>query len=65
MNGENKRRAMQVPCPITKYKGRTLGEVVTLDPKAVVWVATKCVGNEEAREAAKLICDLSLQQQPM
>lgn len=61
---EKMRRAMQVPCPITKYKGRTLGEVVTLDPKAVVWVATKCVGNEEAREAAKLICDLSLQQAP-
>ncbi len=59
---EKMKQAMQVMCPISKYKGRTLGEVVVLDPKAVVWVATKFMGNEEVREAAKLICDLSLQQ---
>ena len=59
---EKMEQAMRVMCPISKYKGRTLGEVVTLDPKAVVWVATKFMGNEEVREAAKLICDLSLQQ---
>ncbi len=59
---EKMKQAMQVMCPISKYKGRTLGEVVALDPKAVVWVATKFMGNEEVREAAKLICDLSLQQ---
>lgn len=59
---EKIKQAMQVMCPISKYKGRTLGEVVVLDPKAVVWVATKFMGNEEIREAAKLICDQSLQQ---
>ena len=59
---EKMEQAMRVMCPISKYKGRTLGEVVALDPKAVVWVATKFMGNEEVREAAKLICDLSLQQ---
>ncbi len=59
---EKMEQAMRVMCPISKYKGRTLGEVVTLDPKAVVWVATKFMGDEEVREAAKLICDLSLQQ---
>lgn len=59
---EKMERAMQESCPIKKYKGRSLGEVVMLDPNAIVWVAAKFEGDEKIREAAKLICDQSLQQ---
>jgi len=48
-------KALTLPCPITKYKGKTLGDLITLDPKALVWVAKNCTG--EIQEAAKLICE--------
>ena len=44
-------------CPIAKYSGKTLGEVMQIDPKALYWVATKFTGNAEIVAAAKLICD--------
>ena len=52
--------AMKMPCPITKYSGKTLGELVMIEPKALVWVATKFTGNAGISAAAKLICDHSL-----
>ena len=55
--------AMRTPCPITKYKGKTLGEVLALDPKALNWVATKFAGDDSVREAAKFICEFSVEQQ--
>ena len=55
-------QAMSVPCPISKFSGKTLGEVLSLDPGAIKWVATKFTGGEEIKAAAKLICEFSLQQ---
>lgn len=50
-------KALQIPCPIVKYKDKTLGEVLQIDPKALHWVATKFTGNADVSVAAKLICD--------
>ena len=55
-------QAMNVPCPITKFRGKTLGEVLSLDPGAIKWVATKFTGSEEIKAAAQAICDYALQQ---
>ena len=38
---ERLNNAMMVPCPISKYNGKTLGEVLREDPKALKWVARK------------------------
>ncbi len=54
--------ALRVPCPISKYAGKTLGEVLQLDPNAIKWCATKFTGGEEIKAAALLICEHSLQQ---
>lgn len=50
-------RALRQPCPIAKYSGKTLGEVLQLDPKALHWVASKFTGNPDISAAAKLICE--------
>ncbi len=55
-------QAMQVVCPISKFGGKTLGEVLREDPKAIRWVAEKYPGSEETRAAAKLICEYAMQQ---
>lgn len=55
-------QAMQVPCPITKFSGKTLGDVLTMDPGAIKWVATKFTGSDEIKAAAQLICNYALQQ---
>lgn len=59
---ERLNNAMMVPCPITKYTGKKLGEVLREDPKALKWVAEKFTGSEEIKSAAQLICDYALQQ---
>lgn len=59
---EKVEQAMRVPCPITKYSGKTLGDVLQMDPKAIQWCATKFTGGEEIRNAAKLICEYAQQQ---
>ena len=53
--------ALKLPCPISKYRGKTLGDMITLDPKALTWVATKFSGDEMLSQGAKLICEESLQ----
>lgn len=55
-------RAMGVSCPIAKFSGKTLGEVLPLDPGAIRWVATKFTGSEEIKAAAQMICEYALQQ---
>ena len=55
-------RAMQVVCPIPKFGGKTLGEVLQLEPNAVKWCATKFTGGEEIKAAAQLSCEYALQQ---
>lgn len=54
--------ALKLPCPISKYNGKTLGDMVTLDPNSLVWIATKYKGSDEISAAAKLICDSASQQ---
>ena len=58
---EKVEQAMCVPCPITKYGGKTMGDVLQMDPKAIQWCATKFTGGEEIRNAAKLICEYAQQ----
>ena len=50
-------QALKKPCPISKYTGKTLGDVLKMDPKALVWVANKFTGDAEISAAAKLICE--------
>ena len=54
-------QALALPCPITKYSGKTLGDMVSLDPNSLVWLATKYKGSEEISAAAKLICENAAQ----
>ena len=53
--------AMKQPCPISKYAGKTLGELVALDPKALVWITKKFDSASEIGAAAKLICNYALE----
>ena len=54
--------ALRQPCPIAKYSGKTLGDLQTLDPKALTWVANKFTGNPDISAAAKFICEYALQE---
>ena len=54
---------MELPCPMAKYKGMTLGDLLREDPKALDYMARKYQGDENAVEAAKLICEFALQMQ--
>lgn len=53
------RKALAVPCPINKYAGKTLGDLLTLDPNALNWLATK-FEDETVRAAAKYICEYAV-----
>ncbi len=59
---EKLEQAMNVPCPITRFKGKTLGEVLQLDPGAIKWVAEKFPATEKVGAAAQLIRDFALRQ---
>lgn len=54
--------ALATKCPISKYSGKTLGELVNIDPKALVWIANKYTGDEAISTAAKLICEQSMEE---
>ena len=49
-----------MPCPITRYNGKTLGDVLATDQKAIQWLATKFIGDEKIKEAATMICEYAL-----
>lgn len=53
-------QALKMSCPIAKYNGKTLGDVLQMDPKALNWVANKYMGDAEISAAAKLICEEAL-----
>jgi hypothetical protein len=53
-------KAMKLPCPISKYSGRTLGDMIALDPKALAWVANKFTNDPAVAAGAKLICEHAL-----
>lgn len=52
--------ALQTACPIKKYAGQSLGEVLPADPGAIKWIATKFTGDENVKAAALLICNHAL-----
>lgn len=53
-------KAKKVPCPISKHTGKTLGDLIALDPGALAWLAQSYKGNQEIKEAAQLICEHAL-----
>ena len=55
-------KAMNTPCPINKYTGKTLGQVLQEDQNAILWVANKFKGDPEISAAAKLICEHAMEQ---
>lgn len=55
--------AMQMPCPINKYKGYTLGQVLNMDPGAINWIANKGNFDDAMKTAATMICEHALNQQ--
>ena len=59
---EKVKRALNTPCPISKYKGYTLGQVIGIDPGALNWLATKSNFENGVREAAQLLCEYALSQ---
>jgi len=54
--------ALKVEYPLPKYKGRTFGDVLYLDPNAISYVATKYTGDPAVKEAAKVICEYAASQ---
>ena len=54
--------ALKMPCPIKKYSGKTLGDLISLDPNSLVWLANKYSRSEEVSAAAKLICESALEE---
>lgn len=54
--------ALRQRCPISKYSDKTLGDLQTIDPKALSWIANKFTGNPEISDAAKRICEHALQE---
>ena len=52
--------AMKMACPIKKYSDKTLGDLVSLDPNSLVWLANKYSRSEEISAAARLICESAL-----
>lgn len=54
-------KAMRMPCPIRKFNGKTLSDLIIADPGALTWLATKYTGDQEISAAARLICENALQ----
>lgn len=54
-------QALKVACPIKKHDGKTLGQVLNEDPKAICWLANKYSGNATVAAAAKLICEQAME----
>lgn len=55
-------QACAMVSPIKKHAGKTLGEVLTLEPRAINWLATKYSGDEQIKAAAEFICSYSVEQ---
>ncbi len=59
---ERIQKALSMPCPIKKYAGKTLGDLVVTDPKALNWIVNKFHDDKGTNEAARLICEYALGQ---
>lgn len=57
---EKYRKACSVMWPTKKHDGRTLEEVMLMDPTAITWLANKYMGNPEASAAAKFMCEYAM-----
>ena len=55
-------QACAMTSPIKKHDGKTLGEVLTLEPRAIHWLATKFSGDDTIKAAAEFICSYAMQQ---
>lgn len=55
-------QACAIVSPIKKHNGKTLGEILTLEPRAINWLATKFSGDETIKAAAEFICAYSMEQ---
>lgn len=58
---ERYKQALGIPCPIAKYKGKTLGDLIVADPGALKWLATKYSKEDGVRAAAQAICEYAMQ----
>lgn len=56
-------QASSVLWPTKKHAGRTLGQVMQLDPSAMEWLANRYDRNPEASAAAKYMCEYALNHQ--
>ena len=54
--------ALAMKWPTKKYAGKTLGDVLNMDPSALSWLADRYTGNTEASNAAKYICEYAMNQ---
>ena len=57
---EKYRMAANMQWPTKKHAGRTLGEVLQMDPTAITWLANKYSGNPEISAAAKFMCEFAV-----
>ena len=55
-------QACAIVSPIKKHNGKTLGEILTMEPRAINWLATKFSGDETIKAAAEFICSYSMAQ---
>ena len=54
---ERYNEAIGLVCPLTKFAGRTLGDVANVEPGFIKWLAEKYTGDEKLKSAAKDICE--------
>lgn len=57
---EKYQMAANMQWPTKKHAGRTLGEVLQMDPTAITWLANKYSGNPEISAAAKFMCEFAV-----
>ena len=59
---ERYQEAIGLVCPLTKFAGRTLGDVANVEPGCIKWLAEKYTGDEKLKSAAKDICEYAKRQ---
>ncbi len=59
---ERYQEAIGLVCPLTKFAGRTLGDVANVEPGFIKWLAEKYTGDEKLKTAAKDICEYAKRQ---
>ncbi len=57
---EQFKQASSMLWPTKKYAGRTLGQVMQMDPSAIEWLANKYDRNPDTTAAAKFMCEYAM-----